>query len=130
MLALLKRPLVVVCAGLLLVSLVIWTLGPFLRFGERAYAPLGSPMARIIAIVVVAVCWGAVHWFKRRRARQAGSQLAAAVVNQARVEQPNADAVRLREQFEDAIRTLKQNRRGAQSLYDLPWYVIIGAPGS
>src|SRR5687767_5043260 len=130
MLAILKRPLVVVCAGLLLISLFVWKLGPFLRFGERAYAPLGSPMARIIAIVVLAVCWGAWQWFKRRRARQAGSQLAAAVVNQARAEQPNADAVKLREQFEDAIRTLKQNRRGAHSLYELPWYVIIGAPGS
>jgi type VI secretion system protein ImpL len=128
MLAILKRPLVVVCAGLLLISLFVWKLGPFLRFGERAYAPLGSPMARIIAIVVLAVCWGAWQWFKRRRARQAGSQLAAAVVNQARAEQPNADAVKLREQFEDAIRTLKQNRRGAHSLYELPWYVIIGAP--
>ena len=27
-------------------------------------------------------------------------------------------------------RALKQKRRGGHSLYDLPWYVIIGAPGS
>ena len=27
-------------------------------------------------------------------------------------------------------RTLKQKRRSGHSLYDLPWYVIIGAPGS
>ena len=26
--------------------------------------------------------------------------------------------------------TLKQKRRSGHSLYDLPWYVIIGAPGS
>jgi type VI secretion system protein ImpL len=32
--------------------------------------------------------------------------------------------------FEDAIATLKQKRRGGHTLYELPWYVIIGAPGS
>ena len=43
---------------------------------------------------------------------------------------PSADAVQLRERFEEAVATLKQKRRSGHSLYDLPWYVIIGAPGS
>jgi len=34
----------------------------------------------------------------------------------------------LREQFENAVATLKQKHRGGHSLYELPWYVIIGAP--
>src|SRR4029453_6664207 len=55
----------------------------------------------------------------------------AAVVQQSRTEaRPSADAVQLRERFEEAVAILKQKRRTGHSLYDLPWYVIIGAPGS
>ncbi len=38
--------------------------------------------------------------------------------------------MKLRERFEEAVATLKQQRRSGHSLYDLPWYVFIGAPGS
>ena len=39
--------------------------------------------------------------------------------------------LKLRERFEEAVSALKQQqRKSAHSLYDLPWYVIIGAPGS
>ncbi|MEJ1963375.1 MAG: hypothetical protein WDO56_18205 [Gammaproteobacteria bacterium] len=42
-----------------------------------------------------------------------------------------ADAVQLRKRFEEAIGALKKSRRrGAGNLYELPWYVIIGPPGS
>jgi len=41
---------------------------------------------------------------------------------------PSAEALQLRERFEDAVATLKQQR--VQTLYDLPWYMFIGAPGS
>ena len=68
--------------------------------------------------------------WKRFRANRAGTQLMAAVVQQSRADAPSADAVRLREQFENAVATLKQKRQGSHTLYQLPWYVIIGAPGS
>src|SRR5688500_20112609 len=38
--------------------------------------------------------------------------------------------MQLRERFEEAVATLKEKRRGGHSLYELPWYVIIGASGS
>ena len=43
---------------------------------------------------------------------------------------PSPEAAKLRERFEEAVATLKQQRRSGHSLYDLPWYVFIGAPGS
>src|SRR5262245_66634091 len=45
-------------------------------------------------------------------------------------ERPSAEAVKLRERFEQAVATLKQQQRSGSTLYDLPWYVFIGAPGS
>ena len=43
----------------------------------------------------------------------------------------SADARQLRERFAEAIESLAQiQASGGASLYDLPWYVIIGPPGS
>ena len=55
---------------------------------------------------------------RRRRSRSAGES------------GRRAEALKLRERFEEAVATLKQQRRSGHSLYELPWYVIIGAPGS
>src|SRR5262245_7705580 len=55
----------------------------------------------------------------------------AAVVRQPKQEpaRPSADAAKLRARFEEAVAALG-NRKDGRSLYDLPWYVFIGAPGS
>jgi type VI secretion system protein ImpL len=129
MFALLRRVLPIVL-GLLLISLFVWFAGPYFAFAE--YRPLESPRARLIAIAVVVAMWAGFGIYKRFRANRASDRLAAAVVQQARTEEPrpSADVVQLRERFEDAVATLKQKRRSGQSLYELPWYVIIGAPGS
>ena len=39
-------------------------------------------------------------------------------------------AVVQQDRFEDAVARLSEKRWWGQSLYDLPWYMIIGAPGS
>jgi len=65
------------------------------------------------------------------RANRASDQLVTAVVKQAKAEErPSAEALQLRERFEEAVAALKQKRKRGHSLYDLPWYVIVGAPGS
>src|SRR5205814_2528385 len=67
---------------------------------------------------------------KRLRARRANAQLAAVITQPPpQHERPSAEATKLRERFEEAVGTLTAGRDG-QSLYDLPWYVFIGAPGS
>src|SRR5688572_14246618 len=107
MFALLRRVLPIVL-GLLLISLFVWFAGPYFAFAE--YRPLESPRARLIAIVVVVALWAGFGVYKRFRANRASDKLAAAVVQQARTEEPrpSADVVQLRERFEDAVATLKQ----------------------
>ncbi len=42
-----------------------------------------------------------------------------------------AETAQLRQRFEGAVDTLKRSRRkGLASLYELPWYIVIGPPGS
>jgi type VI secretion system protein ImpL len=125
----LRRRVFVVMVGLLLVALVIWVAGPLLAFAD--WYPLAPALNRVIAIALIIGAWALAAWLKKRKAARAGDQLAAAVVQQSQAEaRPSADVVQLRERFAEAVAALKQQKRGRQSLYDLPWYVIIGAPGS
>ncbi len=127
MLAWLKLRVVLILLGLALVACFIWFAGPFFAFADRQ--PLASPVARLVLIGLVVLLWPVALLVKRLRANRASDQLVAAVVKQAE-DRPSAEAVALRERFEEAVATLKAKRRGRHSLYDLPWYVIIGAPGS
>jgi type VI secretion system protein ImpL len=110
-----------------LIGLFIWYAGPYFAFGD--YHPLDSQMARIVAIAVVVVLYIAYSLWKRLRAGRATDRLMAGVAQSAAADknQPSAEAAALRERFEQAAATLKQTHK---SLYDLPWYVFIGAPGS
>ena len=135
---------------LLAVACVIWIIGPMVAIAGNE--PLASERARWVAIGVVVACvvfmivWN--HWRARR-----GN---AAVVNQLMAAPPPAqkdaespDLAAVRERFERAMQTLRHARFGAAAgsaagsmlsawsakfggryLYELPWYLIIGAPGS
>jgi type VI secretion system protein ImpL len=115
--------------GIVLLALFIWFAGPLFAFGP--YRPLESELVRLILIVLVIVGFVFANLLKRLRANKASDNLIAAVVKQSTTDtRQSAEAQVLRERFEEAVATLKQKRRSGHSLYDLPWYVIIGAPGS
>ena len=115
--------------GFLLVAVFIWYAGPYFAFGT--YRPLESELARLIAIALVVLLWVGSALLRKLRAFRASDRLVAAVLTQSAPEpKPSAEAVKLRERFEEAVATIQGQRRSGHSLYDLPWYVIIGAPGS
>jgi type VI secretion system protein ImpL len=130
MFAFLKRT-VVVLLGFLLIALFIWYAGPFFAFAE--FHPLETERARLIAIGAVVGVWLLMRLVKRLRSFRRTDRLLTAVVAQpqpAKAQTP-AEVVKLRERFEEAVGALKQQqRRTGRSLYELPWYVIIGPPGS
>jgi type VI secretion system protein ImpL len=129
MLSFLKIRALLIVLGFVLVALFVWFAGPYFAFAE--YRPLESVTARLVLIGLIVAVWLASVLFKRLRANRASDNLVAAVVKQSRAdERPSADAQALRERFEEATALLRDKRRSGHSLYELPWYVIIGAPGS
>jgi type VI secretion system protein ImpL len=127
--ALFKIRTLLTVIGVILLALFIWYAGPLFAFGP--YRPLEPPLVRIIVIALVIVGMVVAKIIKRLKANKASDNLIAAVVKQSATEtKQTAEAQQLRERFEEAVATLKQKRRSGNSLYDLPWYVIIGAPGS
>ena len=121
--------------GLVLLLVVVWLLGPYFAFGSAK--PMESVTGRVIATLVVLVAWFAAMlwrtWRETRGSRklvaEVTQQADAPVVSQAR-QAESADASQLRQRFDDAVTRLKKDRRGGGNLYRVPWYVIIGPPGS
>jgi type VI secretion system protein ImpL len=125
MFSIFKRRAVLIVLGLVLLALVV------LLFGDQLSA-LDSTASRLTVIAVPVGLVAIWELFKRIKTNQANSQLQAAVVDQAKADpRQGGDVVQLRERFEEAVAMLKQQKkRGGMGLYELPWYVIIGAPGS
>lgn len=132
--------------GLVLLSLVIWFIGPLVYI--KPYQPLGSETVRWWLIAAVFVIWILrllLRWWRAKamNARLMG-QLAKFTASTAdsKVEQPGQEEVKeLEGRFKEAVQVLSKTRFGQTEgglwgrlskryLYQLPWYLIIGSPGS
>jgi type VI secretion system protein ImpL len=145
LLSLLFNRWVLTAVGVLALSLVIWIVGPLIAIGEKR--PLESESSRWITIGVVAVlavlrlAWGV--WRAKRTNQTVVNQLIAAPAS-ATAEAETPEMKLLRERFSQALGTLRNARFASNKgvvdsitarwdkkyLYELPWYIIIGAPGS
>ncbi len=112
--------------GVIAVSLIIWFFGPLLAIGT--YRPLEGFWLRISIITFLFSVLIAVYGWKLYKRRKAQKELEKAVVEN---QEPDSDADVLSEKMNDALQTLKKSSstRGSY-LYELPWYIIIGPPGS
>ncbi|MEM1163444.1 MAG: type VI secretion system membrane subunit TssM, partial [Pseudomonadota bacterium] len=113
-----------VVLGLIALSVLVWFVGPMIGFGESW--PLEGIFTRIIVISVfwlIAIVVWLIKWLRRRKQARALEEEVAG---------PEDDTPILREKLQDAMATLKKSskRGGTAYLYDLPWYIIIGPPGS
>ncbi|WP_321965735.1 type VI secretion system membrane subunit TssM [Burkholderia cepacia] len=137
-------------AGLVVLACFVWLAGPLFAFAE--VRPLESGWARGLTIAVLFIAWGArVAWRSWRAGRlnaQLLNQLREAAPGPATADDPaKAQLDELRSRFDEAATLLKKVRFGQadtvrkglprwfdrmsrQYLYQLPWYVFIGAPGS
>jgi len=124
--------------GFLAAALVIWFVGQLLAFGD--WRPLESVFARLVAILLVGLGWVGLEFMRFLRARKANAQLLEGIAGDAGDDaqmRSGEEVALLRSRMREAVETLKQARFGggksgseSRFLYELPWYVFIGAPGS
>jgi len=132
-LSILKNRAVLVGLGLLLVALIIWFAGPYFAFAT--VKPLETAVERLVAILILVALFALYVLLKQMRNTRDNQRLADEVSKQAGGQDAedtraaSGEAAHLSKRFEEAIQTLKGRRKGT-GLYDLPWYVIIGPPGS
>lgn len=118
--------------GLLALAVVIWLIGPMLGIG--AARPLESPAARGIVIMALVLAWVLNLVRQLLKANKANKGMAEGLVDAkaAGGDRSQEEVGALKQRFEQALEVLKKSKgkKGRLSLYDLPWYIIIGPPGS
>lgn len=111
---------------------LLWFAGPLIAVAD--YRPLELQAARFSLILLLLLVWGFDNLRIRNNERAAGEtltrDLAAPVVN-SEAEAADAEQGILAQKLRDALKVLQRTRFAkSQRLYQLPWYVVIGAPGS
>ena len=130
--------------GLAAISALIWFVGPLIAFAE--YYPLASDTHRIILIALVIIFYiGKLTW-KFIQSRNLNVRFMEGLLQQAPAQQDaintagSEEVAMLQKRFEEAVAVLKNANLGKkhaffsklnqQYVYELPWYIFIGAPGS
>src|SRR6476619_4845098 len=130
-----------VLLGLIALGLIVWFVVPLIAIAS--WHPLESSLVRIIAVAAILVLYVGRWVWRRFQAKRQNTQLADGLMrgtapSPATPAAGEQEVAVLRQRFEEAISILKQGskagnragRWGRQYLYELPWYMFIGAPGS
>lgn len=126
------KPWVVSLLGVALLSLVLWFEGPLLSF--NGHEPFATASVRWKSIGILFLLWAVYFLWKYCAARWANRKLMNTLAGD---EQPDARAsgqeiALLGQRMQEALAILRKTgkRRSGQYLYQLPWYMFVGAPGS
>ncbi|MBL0089153.1 MAG: type VI secretion system membrane subunit TssM [Ideonella sp.] len=134
-LSMLLHPMALAAIGFLLLAGLIWWAGPLLSFGGEH--PLDGVTERLIALAILLLIFGIVFGWRVWRRRRTNRRLVAGLAAGAGSAEREAQA--LEQRFTEALKVLSESahksgkaswlRRG-QFLYELPWYMFVGLPGS
>ena len=144
LLGLLFRRWLLILILLIALALLVWWVGPTVAINN--FHPFESETIRWIQIALLFLTPAVKMSWTYFRKRKADAALADGLVKQEAPPDPaRGEVAQLRQRFEEALALLRKRRFGTerpslwtrlgamgskQFLYDLPWYVFIGAPGS
>ena len=121
----------------LLLSLVILLVGDAIAFFD--WRPLESLLSRWILVLIIILLWATFELVRAWRIRRANQSMLQGIAGADGEAESSARSVQeiatLQARFKEAVTVLRKARfKGRagerQYLYQLPWYVIVGAPGS
>jgi type VI secretion system protein ImpL len=111
-------------AGVVLLALLIWFLGPLID-------ALDSVLVRAAVIAGLVLVWALTNFLLDRRRRRADRALTDGVAATSPTEAQSAEEVAaLRDKLTKALALLRRASGSRGYLYEQPWYVIIGPPGA
>ncbi|MEN8668482.1 MAG: type VI secretion system membrane subunit TssM, partial [Ketobacter sp.] len=121
--------------GVIALSLVIWFGADFVKFGEDNDTL--STTARLFLMLSVLLIWLLaqllVMWLSHRKNSSMLKEIEADQVDQDAV-RAGEEVAALNQRFSEGMDILKRAKfdtgKGKVALYQLPWYIIIGPPGS
>ncbi|MBA57497.1 MAG: type VI secretion system membrane subunit TssM [Pseudomonadales bacterium] len=137
----LKQKWVITLIGVIALSILIWFGGPYIAIADKKF--LASEVVRLLIIMALILAWGLNNLRLTMQAKAGNQKLAQDLQSDGQGHgqgaevagaQPGEVAL-LNARFKDAIETLRRSSGGNSRysknyLYDLPWYIIIGPPGT
>ncbi len=132
---------VISAIGLIALAIIVWFVGPVIKFGDNNTAPLSSEFSRLITIIILLVLWGLNNLRIQLASKKNNDDLVVDLeqnqelkAESASDEQAGEEYQLLNQRFSDALSTLSKlkfkGKNRSRVLYELPWYIIIGPPGS
>jgi type VI secretion system protein ImpL len=120
----------ILAVGGLIAAVLLWFLAPLIGSQTPLSAGVTRALAAAFVPAIIGITAGLTQWRQRRLNANMATELAAGGGAAAGSQEVLAVSARLRE----ALDTLKRSRFGKAAgrrwLYQLPWYVLIGPPGS
>ncbi|MES2814905.1 MAG: type VI secretion system membrane subunit TssM [Pseudomonadota bacterium] len=118
--------------GVALLCALIWLFGPLVSVGDMV--PLADDLVRMIVIAVILVLWLFSLLLAQLRAAKKNQLFVTelAAPERPRVSLPGeANVAEINTKFASVLTEMKRSKLGGKKfLRDMPWYVIIGPPGS
>ena len=107
---------------------VIWFYGYLIALGD--FKPLGTVQARLIAIGTIVAIWVVYIVVTIYRGRKQDKELVDSIEREALANR-QAEIGEIQTRLKEALALLRRvTKKRFGYIYDLPWYVIFGAPGS
>lgn len=122
-----------IIVGLVALALAVHLLGPLVALGElRPWASSFQRWMTLLFFALSVVAWEVFRFFKQKKNEQ--SMVEGMVGSMSPVESGEQKELEvLQQRFKEAVVFLRKSsgkRFKPTSLYHLPWYIIIGPPGS
>ncbi|WDE03293.1 type VI secretion system membrane subunit TssM [Thalassomonas viridans] len=131
----LKPKVLITALGLICLALLIWFGGPLIAIA--GYEPLLSPSTRIIVLLLIVIIWGLFNLTFKAQDKKNNEQMVDKLINGEETDKGSAeDRAKaeidlLHKKMAQAIDILKNTRfEKNKGIYELPWYIMIGPPGS
>ena len=133
-----------ILVGVVALALCIWFAGPLFAFDDhRPMESVGARRWLIAALLALYALWWIASFWRRRRISgklfEHIGRIRASVDAQRSDPEVSPEVLELQTRFSDAAKALRSLRVpgktrsslwGRKFIYELPWYIIIGAPGS
>lgn len=117
-------------AAVMLVLPIVWLFGPMINIG--GFRPLETEIHRMVVCAILFLVVLVIIWLVERRKVRRDALLVAGITGpDAGADRAAEEEAEMRERLTAALDRLKSasGKKGG-FLYDQPWYVIIGPPGS
>ncbi|PAU82139.1 type VI secretion system membrane subunit TssM [Halovibrio salipaludis] len=121
---------VLISLAVVALLLLIWFGGPLVAIA--GWTPLGSVASRLVFLLcLLVVGLGVALWRARRQRADNEKVVSEMIADNDGDELLQEEVSEQRERLREALALVRRWRPGRfRSVYDLPWYILIGAPGS